>query len=153
MKYSDWVTERDYNSRDGLRETRITFTAHDPAKLDTTDRVAYYDGTAAQKIAELEELAEALREYRQALAARYGYLETAPYTRRIELKRQKRYDGKVYYYLDLIRTYEDGTETREFSKTYEGKERSNALNAFETLKRANPGAAAAKNIAKSKWEI
>ena len=48
-----------------------------PEKL-TENEIRRYDESAARTIAECEAAIEALKEYRQALAARYAQLTTAP---------------------------------------------------------------------------
>jgi hypothetical protein len=123
-----------------------------PSKLDTAQRIADYDKSAADTIQCCKELIEDLSIYRQDLARRYAELETMPYKLRLELERQKRYDNKVRYYIRLIKAYEDGSEIKELDETYAGTERGEALKRFEELKKARPGIEAVKNIAKGQWE-
>ena len=152
MSYSDWFSRDDYFSRGGEHEQRFYIHAMKPDKLDTPERVAYYDRSTAQTIAELQAAIDALKEYRQALAARYAYLETAPYTRRLELIREPRYGGTISYHVQLIRTYEDGTETTEQHTHFEGKQRRDAIKLFESLAHQNPGITTVKDIARKSWE-
>ena len=101
-----------------------------PDKL-TQDRIRNYDNSAAGIIARCEETIAALKEYRQALAARYAELESAPYALRLELERKPSYNGSgVLYYVRIVREYQDGTEVQELAETYQGKQRREALSRF-----------------------
>ena len=143
-------------SRYGSPSTESNFSRHyyftRADKIDTAQRIADADKHAAQDIKELEELIIDLKSYRQTLAARYAELETMPYTLRLELEREKRYDNKVHYYIKLIKVYEDGTAINEISESFAGPERGAALKRFEQLKKERPGIEVVKNIEKGKWE-
>ena len=78
---------RRYGSPSTEADIRISGYLLRPEKL-TADRIARYDESAARIIAECESTIESMKEYRQALAARYATLETAPYSLRLELKRE-----------------------------------------------------------------
>lgn len=150
MRYNEMFTR--YGSPSEQAEIYIRSYLTRPDKLDTAQRIADYDKSAAQTIERCKELIEDLGLYRQDLARRYAELETMPYKLRLELERQKRYDNKVRYYIRLIKAYEDGSEIKELDETYAGTERSEALKRFEELKKARPGIEAVKNIAKGQWE-
>lgn len=152
MSYSTWFTKDDTWSHGRDHEQRVYVHALHPSRLETPERVAYYDQSAARSIAELQDLIESLTGYRQALAARYAYLETAPYTRRLELIRSPHYGGSISYHVQIIRTYEDGTETTEQHTHFEGKQRRDAIKLFESLAHQNPGIATVKDIARKSWE-
>ena len=81
-----------------------------PDKL-TQERIRGNDESAARLIERCEETIAAMKEYRQALAARYAELDAAPYALRLELERKPSYNGSgVLYYVRIIREYQDGTE-------------------------------------------
>lgn len=119
----------------------------------TADRIARYDESAARIIAECESTIESMKEYRQALAARYATLETAPYSLRLELKREPGWRGRgIDYYVTLYKTYEDGTEVMELNEHYKGQQRREAIARFEEIKKQRPGIEAVKNIERKSWE-
>lgn len=155
MSYSDWFTENDHAASwcGGKRERdiRITGTIYQPDKLQL-DRVVYNDQTAARLIAECEATAQALREYRAALAERYAALSVMPYTRILRLERQPNYGGGVKYFITIKQKFEDGTEQDELHEYFTGKERSAALHRFEELKKTYPGIVTEKDIEKKQWE-
>lgn len=123
-----------------------------PEKL-TENEIRRYDESAARIIAECESTIEAMKEYRQALAARYATLETAPYSLRLELKREPGWRGRgIDYYVTLYKTYEDGTEVMELNEHYTGKQRREALARFEELRKQRPGIELVKDIEKRSWE-
>ena len=120
----------------------------------TLDRIPWNDQQAARYIAEIEATAAALREYRQALAARYAELSTMPYALRLEIKRTPAslsFHG-VYFDIRIVRRFEDGTETEELREHFTGKERRQALARFEDLKKQHPGIEIVKDIEKKQWE-
>ncbi|MCI5929040.1 MAG: hypothetical protein MRZ73_10980 [Pseudoflavonifractor capillosus] len=124
-----------------------------PDKLDTPERVAYYDRSAAGTIQRMEEYIEALRGYRQALAARYAALASMPYGYRLDLIRRRGWSNKrVTYTVSLVREYQDGHEEAEESTTYSGAQRREAFKAFEALKQSRPGIACNVDIEKRSWE-
>lgn len=123
-----------------------------PDKL-TQERIRGNDESAARLIERCEEVIAALKEYRQALAARYAELDAAPYSLRLELERKPSYSGSgVLYYVRIIRKYQDGTEVQELAETYQGKQRREALARFEELKKQRPGIEIMKDIEKRSWE-
>ena len=124
-----------------------------PDKLDTPERVAYYDRSAAGTIQRMEEYIEALRGYRQALAARYAALASMPYGYRLDLIRRRGWSNKrVTYTVSLVREYQDGHEEAEEITTYSGAQRREAFKAFEALKQSRPGIACNVDIEKRSWE-
>ena len=123
-----------------------------PDKL-TQERIRGNDESAARLIERCEEVIASLKEYRQALAERYAMLQTAPYKLRLELKREAGWRGKgVDYYVNIYRTYEDGTEVMELNEHYAGKQRREALARFEELKKQRPGIETVKDIERRSWE-
>ena len=123
-----------------------------PDKL-TQERIRGFDESAVGIIARCEETIASLKEYRQALAERYAMLQTAPYKLRLELKREAGWRGKgIDYYVNIYRTYEDGTEVMELNEHYTGKQRREALARFEELRKQRPGTEIMKDIEKRRRE-
>lgn len=151
MSYQDWQ----WRGSCDIKETELHLRVYlnKPETL-TLERIKGYDQSAARAIQQAEELIADLREYRQALAARYAQLETAAYTLRLELIRHPAWSGihGVSYDLRLIKRYEDGTESAELSEHYRGKERHAALARFEELCRQRPGIEIVKDIERRSWE-
>ena len=124
-----------------------------PDKLTDTDGVALYDRSAAGTIQRMEEYIEALRGYRQALAARYAALASMPYGYRLDLIRRRGWsDKRVTYTVALVREYQDGHEEAEESTTYPGTQRREAMKEFDRLKKSRPGIACNVDIEKRPWE-
>ena len=150
MSYESLFTR--YGSPSKEAEIRVTGYLLHPSKL-TADRIPWNDEQAARLISGCESLIASLKEYRQALAERYAMLQTAPYKLRLELKREAGWRGKgVDYYVNIYRTYEDGTEVMELNEHYTGKQRREALARFEELKKQRPGIEIMKDIEKRSWE-
>lgn len=124
----------------------------DPASLVKPEMIRRYDENAADAIARCEAMIEELRTYRIALAARYGELEIMPHSRKLLLKRYIEYGGKKAYYIHLITTYSDGTESKDDLRRFDGKERAAALKEFEALRTQYPDAQAIKDIERKSWE-
>lgn len=134
-------------------EIRVSGYFQHPDKLDTPERVAYYDRSAAGSIQRMEEYIEALRGYRQALAARYAALASMPYGYRLDLIRRRGWsDKRVTYTVALVREYQDGHEEAEESTTYPGTQRREAMKEFDRLKKSRPGIACNVDIEKRGWE-
>ena len=150
MSYEKLFTR--YGSPSKEADILITGYLIHPAKL-TADRIPWNDKIAADIIARCESMIEDMKEYRQALAARYAQLSTAAYSLRLELRREAGWYGKgVTYYVTIYKTFEDGTEIMELSEHYPGKERRTALARFEELKKQRPGIEVVKDIEKKSWE-
>ena len=108
---------------------------------------------AESYIEDLETIIADLKEYRQALAARYGQLETMPYKRELRIERHPAWGSHgISYDLTITRIMEDGTKQEELREHYTGKDRSAALKRFDELKKQNPGIEATKDIEKRQWE-
>ena len=151
MSYRDTIFRR-YGSPSTEGRVEIRDYLLLPEQL-TEDKIRYYDDSAAQTIAEGEAVIEALKEYRQALAARYAQLTTAPYKLRLEIERDPHWRNQgVDYYVRIVKTYEDGTEIKELNEHYTGKQRREALARFEELKKQRPGIETVKDIARRSWE-
>ena len=142
------------SSRDDMAEKKVWIYFHRPETMYQLKDVQSYDGSAQRDIKELEEMIEALKEYRIDLAKRYSELSTMTFTYKLCLKRERRYyrDKKVFYSVELIKVLEDGGEVRDFWKEFSGTERSKAIALFEKMKKERPGIDTVKDIEKAKWE-
>ena len=122
-----------------------------PEELEL-DAVVSMDRSAAHMQRQAEALLANLAEYRQALAERYAALSVMPYEIRLDLTREKRYDGIVWYHLKLYKLYEDGTKQQELAENYLGKERHKVLARYKALCKERPGITATLDIARRAWE-
>lgn len=150
MSYEELFTRYGCRSDAGRVEIRGYFIR--PDKL-TIDRIGHYDKSAAWAIQEAQSAIDQLTAYRKGLADRYNQLTTAPYKLRLEFERHRQYKGNVFYYIRIVRTYEDGTKVDELSETYKGSERRAAFARFEELKKQRPGIEIMVDIEKARWEL
>ena len=149
----DWKELFERSWRGDEAEVKVYDHLRLPDKLTDLDGVTLYDRSAARAIKEMEEYIEALRGYRQALAARYAALASMPYGYRLDLIRRRGWSNKrVTYTVSLVREYQDGHEEAEESTTYSGAQRREAFKAFEALKKSRPGIACNVDIEKRPWE-
>ena len=150
------MSYRQYLTRYGLpsesAEIRCTIYLQDPATLSTADDIARRDKRTAEEITRLEDILEALRDYRKALATRYGELETMPYTRLLKLERHPHRKGHIEYIVTITRTYPDKTTVSELREVYPGKERKKAFERTAQLLKQYPGIPYEKDIEKRSWE-
>ena len=140
----------------GYRATdrRVSAYIRSPSELDAVERCAYYDGIAARYIAEMEaEIAE-MKQYRAALYERMQKLYSTPCTLKITLDREKRWNEKVVYHLNIWQVPIDPSIKPQLMETtrYSGAERAAAIKAYRAAVKAHPGVACELNIAKSRWE-
>ena len=141
-----------WHCRDGYANHTLYVNCYRPDKLSTVAEILQSNEWTSRTIAELESYITALREYQQELSKRAAQLETMGYKLLLTLKRYKRYRGGVEYYITLTKTLDDGTQIKELSETYTGKERRQAIARFEALKKQRPGIEAVKDIEKESWE-
>lgn len=125
-----------------------------PDKLSDMNRISYQGAQAARYIKEAQAVIETMQAYQQLLYDRVQLLEMAPYHLEVILRREKRYDGKVWYWLTVRKVREvDGVEPETLEQTkYPGTERSKALKDFAAYQKSHPGIIAVKDIEKGKWE-
>lgn len=144
---------RHFASRVEYSATPHIYLAH-PDTLNDMHRINYQGGQAARYIKEAQAVIETMQAYQQLLYERVQLLETAPYHLEVILSREKRYDGKVWYWLTVRKVREvDGVEPETLEQTkYPGTERSKALKDFSAYQKSHPGIIAVKDIEKSKWE-
>lgn len=127
MSYHKYLTC--YGSPAETGEIRFSIYLTDPAKLTTPKDIVWRDNHIAEDINRLETVLEALRDYRKDLAARYGELETMPYTRLLKLERHPHWKGHIEYIVTITRKYSDKTEIDELREVYPGKEERKPLTA------------------------
>ena len=150
MSYRKYLTR--YGSPSDTAEIRLFIYLTDPAKLTTTKDIAYRDKNTAEEITRLENVLEALRDYRKDLAKRYGELETMPYTRALKLERSPHWKGHIEYIITITRTYPDKTQIDELREVYPGKERKKAFDRTAELLKQYPGIPYEKDIERRSWE-
>ncbi len=124
-------------------------------KIDTTERVQYYDSYAKDKITELLTFAELLKEYRRSLYERAQELYTASYSMKLQLLRTvDTWSNKKSYTVKILQI-PDAPNARPveiLSESYAGKERHTALKRFEELKKIHANIETEIDIEKKRWE-
>lgn len=149
----DWKELFERSWRGDEAEVKVYDHLRLPDKLTDLDGVTLYDRSAAGTIQRMEEYIEALRGYRQALAARYAALASMPYDYRLDLIRRRGWsDKRLTYTLSLVRVYQDGHEQDEERTVYPGTERREAIKAFEGMQHQRPGIQCRVQIEKASWE-
>lgn len=131
----------------------IYFTRAD--KIESLEKVQSSDKRAAEKIAELLDMAEILKEYRKTLFDRARELYSASYTMQLSIKRDIDIWKNKKFYIVEIRKIFDTPNTNPgilVSEKYEGKERFKALKRFEELKKQYPGIETEQDTDKKTWE-
>lgn len=150
MSYKDHLTR--YGAPTDSAEIREYIYLVAPETLKTPKDIAFRDGMIAGNIASLEHILDDLREYRQALAARYGALATMPYKHTLKLERCPHWQGHIEYIVTLEKTMEDGTKIDELREVFRGKDRKQAFELFAKIKQERPGIEAIQDIEKRQWE-
>lgn len=150
MSYHDLLYR--FGSEQESAEVRPYIYIQHPRKLSTPEEIMYRDKDAAANIRRLETIIENLKDYRQALAARYGELETMPYTRLLKLERCPHWKGNIEYTVTITRNYQDKTEIKDLREVYSGKDRRKAISRYEELKKQFPGIPCEMDIEKRQWE-
>lgn len=150
MSYHKYLTR--YGSPAEAGEIRFSIYLTDPAKLTTPKDIVWRDKHISEDIARLETVMEALRDYRKDLAARYGALETMPYTRALKLERCPHWKGNIEYIITITRQYSDKTDAQELREVYPGKERKKAFDRYNALLKQCPGIHNEMDIEKRSWE-
>lgn len=145
-------TRYGYVTKDTSDQKIYIYERH-PETLHTEKDILNSFKHAEKELESLEEAMEELKAYRIALAERYNYITTAPTKQKIRLYREKKYGGKVFYFIqfytvNLVDGYEDLTEVIR----YEGKERKKAIEHFEQLKKEKTGVIFEQDIERARWE-
>lgn len=150
------MTYAEFYSRYGIQTNEynheVWIYGRRPADIYKLDVLQDEDKRSADKIAELESLIDCLKQHRQAIAARYQELSTAPTVPVITLKLTKTSYNGIRYTLTEYRQYLDGTRTEISHTTYSGKERHKAIADFNAAVKAHPGITAEMDITKGRWE-
>ena len=141
------------NYRRELNATRHIYLP-DPRTLHNMDRLAYPGAQASRYADELREMIQTMESYQSLIYDRVQELTTAPYHTEIHLSREKRYQSKVKYYLDVKKVYDvPGIDPETINRNvYPGTDRSQAIKDFEAYQKSHPGIIAVKDIEKGKWE-
>lgn len=150
MSYHKYLTR--YGSPSDTGEIRFSIYLTAPEKLTTPKDIVWRDKHTAEEINRLETVLEALKDYRKDLAARYGELETMPYTRLLKLERHPHWKGHIEYIITITRKFSDKTEIDELREVYPGKERKKAFDRTAQLLKQFPGIPYEKDIERRSWE-
>ena len=150
MSYRKYLTR--YGSPSDTAEIRCNIYLVDPAKIAEHKDIIWRDKITAEDITRLENILEALKDYRKDLAKRYGELETMPYKRLLMLDRCVHWKGHKEYIVTITRICEDKTRIQELREVYPGKERHKAIARYHELQKQYPGIESEMDIAKQKWE-
>lgn len=145
-KYGSYIEE--YNTK------TIYIHAEHPKKIKTTAEIEKRIKQSIEDIKTLEYYIEMLQAYNASLIDRYNFLSCCNYAKVIKLKRERRYnDNKVFYFLYEINRNLD-TEQEEILNTikYTGKERKEAIKAYEKLCKENPNCIYIFDIKKGRFE-
>lgn len=113
------------------------------------------DERAKERISEMLEYIEVLKEYRKTLFDRAQEICAASY--RLQLKIKRNLDcwyKKKWYIVSILKIYDNESISPDtvLEETFEGKERAKALKRFEALRKEYPNVEAIKEIEKQKWE-
>ena len=126
-------------------------------KLDSLQRVKYYDETASRLINEFKEYITVLEDYRKTLYDRAQFIVEAQMGYEMKLciiRRVDYYSNRKFYDISIYKSYKAiGIEEEKIlSEEFNGKERHKAIARFEELKKLYPNILTQKNIEKHKWE-
>lgn len=142
-----------YGSQSNEAEIRICGHLTRADVIDESERLLYYDKEAERLINTARTLIATMTEYRATLSERYNYLDTSPTVPVVRLIREKKYSGKVFYYLQIFRrNLLDNHEVQTDSITYPGTERAKAITDYKAYIKSHPGIICELKIEKGKWE-
>ena len=141
------------HNRQELSVTRHIYLP-DPNTINTMDRLTCHGARAARYASELREMIQTMESYQSLIYDRVQALTTSPYHIEIHLRREKRYQSKVKYYLEVKKVYDvPGIDPETINSTvYPGTERSQAIKDFEAYQKSQNGIITVKDIEKGKWE-
>lgn len=148
MSYKDLFTHR------AEAEIRRFIYIKKPEAIDSIKDIEYYNGRAAQAIAEAEEHIKLMKEYQQALYARYQEIYSTNYKLFLKIERRVKYDNSKSYAITICKRFDGNNVADEeiLREVFEGKERHKALKRFEALKKEYPNIENETDIEKKKWE-
>lgn len=142
-----------YGSQSNEAEIRIWGHLTRADVIDERERLLYYDKEAERLINTARTLIATMTEYRATLSERYNYLDTSPTVPVVRLIREKKYTGKVFYYLQIFRrNLLDNHEVQTDSIAYPGTDRCKAIADYKAYIKSHPGIIAEMRIEKSRWE-
>lgn len=137
-------------------EAEITHRIHikKPETITSIKYLEWYSGNATRAIAEAEELITLLKEYQQAICARYQEIIGTNYKLHLHLERKINYNNSKSYIVTIVKRFDGNNVADEeiLRETFEGKERHQALKRFEALKKEYPNIENDTDIAKKHWE-
>lgn len=133
-------------------EIKATLYTVDPSQISDLKRLTQYDRWAQESIKKAQELIRQAEAYRLKLYERCRELELMDNHTRISLKRKRCWNEKIVYWLQKTTVYSDGTECIEETTRYEGKQRHEAIKAFNNLKKQYPMFEYMLNIDKTPYE-
>ena len=112
------------------------------------------DQWVARDIQRLEETIIKMKEHRKALYEHTQRLQELDNHLQLKLKRERRYDNKVHYYVTVKRIYPANERMYNdiINEHYDGSDRSKAIKRYEQLKKEYPGIESIKDIEKGRWE-
>lgn len=136
-----------------MSEKVIRIYEQHPKRLHTERDILNSFAHVREDLERLEEITLELKAYQIELTNRYNFIKTAPTRQKIKLYREKRYQEKVFYYIQFYDVnLVDGHEEITRSIKYTGKERKQAIEHFEQLKKEKSNAIFEMDIAKKSWE-
>lgn len=136
------------------QEHRVTWYATRPDELHDLDALQYAERSARYAIAQAESLAATAREYLNKLYTRAQQIIAADYNDELYFERDPRYDGHVYYNMELRRVYSDKSiKPLVLSRQqWGGKERWKALAALKEFQKCRPLTPCHIDVAPKSWE-
>ena len=136
-----------------MSEKVIRIYEQHPERLHTEKDILNSFEHTKQNLERLEEVILELKAYEIELTKRYNFIKTAPTRQKIKLYREKRYQEKVFYYIQFYDVnLTDGHEELTHSIKYTGKERKQAIEHFEQLKKEKNNVIFEIDIDKKSWE-
>lgn len=136
------------------QEHRVTWYATHPDELHDLDALQYAERSARYAIAQAESLAATAREYLNKLYTRAQQIIAADYQDDLYFEREPRYDGRVYYNMELRRVYSDKSiKPLVLSRQqWGGKERWKALAALKEFQKCRPLTPCHIDVTPKSWE-
>lgn len=125
-----------------------------PEAIKSIKDIEHYNERAARAIAEAEVHIKLMKEYQQALYARYQEIYNTNYKLFLLLKRNIEYSGSKTYIVTIAKRFDGNNVADEviLKEKFEGRERHKALKRFETLKKEYPNIEHDTDIEKRQWE-
>ena len=145
----------DYGCRDGFKDYQYRAFLKMPERIEELKDCQHYDLEAERLINSCKLAIETMQAYRAALFERYNVIATTPTVPVVKLTRERKYyrEGNIYYYLRTYRrNLETGKDLQVESKEYSGKQRHEAIKAFNDYVKSHPGIINEMDIAKREWE-